>query len=136
MYYALCGTVALNDLENLFVFNQGLGAHPGRVSVPKQNYSAPADFGTLSLVGESLNTQGTIEIVRIDDLNLPKLDFLKIDVEGMELDVLRGGSKTIKHGRPWCWVEYHKIDRNELILFFSQMDYVLFAMDALNVLCG
>jgi len=136
LYYALCGTVALNDLNNLSVFNQGLGAYPGRMPVPEQNYSAPADFGTLSLIGEASKTQGTIEIIRIDDLDLPRLDFLKIDVEGMELDVLEGGSKTIMQGRPWCWVEYHKIDRKKLILFFSKMDYSLFAMGTLNVLCA
>lgn len=136
LYYALCGTVALNDLENLSVFNKGLGANLGQLPVPEQNYSVPSDFGTLSLIGEACESQATVEIVRIDDLSLPRLDFLKIDVEGMELDVLRGGAQAIKRNRPWCWVEYHKIDRKVLISHFSQLDYTLFAMDTLNVLCA
>ena len=37
---------------------------------------------------------------RLDDLDLPRPDFIKLDVEGFELDVLRGGERTIREGRP------------------------------------
>ena len=38
---------------------------------------------------------------------VPKLDWIKIDVEGMELDVLKGASGTIKQFRPRLLIENH-----------------------------
>lgn len=140
LYYALCGTVALNDIGNLTVFNKGLGKATGMISVPEQNYSAPSDFGTLSLVGQSFGDasldSGHVRITRIDDLGVSRLDFLKIDVEGMEIDVLEGATDTIVRNRPWCWIEYHKVERSQLITFFSNREYTLFRMDTLNMLCA
>jgi FkbM family methyltransferase len=136
LYYALCGTVALNDLDNISVFNKGLGANLCELSVPEINYSIPSDFGKVSLVDQAVTSQTSVQIVRIDDLNLSRLDFLKIDVEGMEIDVLEGAAKTIEKYRPWCWVEYWKVERKELVSYFHQLNYTLFTMDHLNVLCA
>ncbi len=136
LFYALCGTAALNDLENLSVFNLGLGRQSGFMSVPKQNYSESSDFGTLSLLESTGQYQGTVQIIRIDDLNLDGLDFLKIDVEGMEIDVLEGASNSIDRYRPWCWVEYHKVERSKLVSYFNERNYTLYAMDTLNILCA
>ncbi len=42
--------------------------------------------------------EGNIEMKTLDEIcyNLPKIDFLKIDVEGYELEVLKGSMKTLK----------------------------------------
>jgi FkbM family methyltransferase len=36
-----------------------------------------------------------VPVLTIDSLHLPKCDFLKIDVEGMEQDVLEGAVQSI-----------------------------------------
>lgn len=48
-----------------------------------------------------------VDSIRIDDfLNLEeKIDFMKIDVEGMELEVLKGSKKTIEEHRPILYIE-------------------------------
>ena len=51
--------------------------------------------------------QGTIDIKRLDDLNLPYFSFMKIDVEGFEPNVLLGGANTIKEYKPVLVVEEH-----------------------------
>ena len=39
-----------------------------------------------------------VKILKLDDfLNLPKCNFIKIDVELMEIDVLKGGEKLLKN---------------------------------------
>jgi hypothetical protein len=43
---------------------------------------------------------GTIEIKRMDDLNLPKFGLLKIDCERHELEVLKGATETILKYKP------------------------------------
>lgn len=63
----------------------------------------------------------------LDSLNLPKLDFLKVDTEGAELDVFRGGIETIKRCRPKMLFENHvHIDPDceaKCIAFLRELGY-------------
>ncbi|MGH9487382.1 MAG: FkbM family methyltransferase [Terriglobales bacterium] len=56
-----------------------------------QNYMSLAEGGT--------------EVIAIDSLQLPRLDFLKMDTEGFEPYVLRGAAATIARCRPVLLVE-------------------------------
>jgi len=46
-----------------------------------------------------------VSTVTIDDFAFTDVDYMKIDVEGHELDVLRGAAKTIRQCQPWIVVE-------------------------------
>ena len=52
-----------------------------------------------------------VDVVTIDSLNLSGLDFMKIDVEGFEINVINGGLKTIEKFRPIitleCWSNHN-----------------------------
>jgi len=143
MAYALCGAVALNDLENVFVHNKALGSTLTNIEMKVPNYSKSQDFGMFSLVEQTAETQEpssentleSITAIPIDSLNLPRLDFLKIDVEGMEIDVLKGCRNSLKKYLPWCWVEYWKVDIEEIKQQFFELDYEFYIMDKLNMLC-
>lgn len=143
MYYALCGSVALNDLDNIFVSPLGLGAARCSLSAPVPNYATPQDFGLFSLVqgSEGLlrandpNQRESVEIVPLDELKLPRVDFLKIDVEGMEIQVLAGARQTIQNWRPWCWIEYWKVKIDDIKAAFAGQPYRFYVMDDLNLLC-
>lgn len=137
LYYALCGAAVLNDLGNLTPINRGVGRVRDWMKMPEVDYSKPQDFGLFSLVDQgALNGHSTqVEIEPIDEMGLQRLDFLKIDVEGMELDVLEGAKNTLASYRPWCWVEYWKVDRQKLCEVFKGLGYHLYVMDPLNVLC-
>ncbi len=136
LFYALCGTAALNDLANLQVRNMAVGSRPGVLRVPPQDYGKPHDFGQVSLKGQEGAVSGEpVEIVRIDDLGLDRLDFLKIDVEGMEVDVLEGARASLERHRPVCWVE-HWLTREDLLKgAFAEHRYKMYRMDKLNVFC-
>jgi FkbM family methyltransferase len=137
MFYALCGAAALNDLENLFVWHRAVGAGPGAIAVPRVDYATPQDFGMVSLVAAPSGEAGeTVDLVAIDSLALPRLDFLKIDVEGMEISVLQGARGALQNHLPWCWVEYWKVDREEIKAQFAGLDYKFYLMDNLNMLCA
>ncbi len=137
MFYALCGAAALNDLENLFVWHRAVGAGAGRIDVPRMDYAKPQDFGTVSLVESASGEAGeSIDLIDIDDLGLPRLDFLKIDVEGMEISVLQGARTMLEQHLPWCWIEYWKVDPEAIKTQFAGLDYKFYVMDQLNMLCA
>lgn len=48
---------------------------------------------------------GYTRMVRVDDLQIPNIDFLKFDVEGYEIFALQGAEQTIKYQRPTVMVE-------------------------------
>lgn len=45
---------------------------------------------------------------------LPKIDYIKIDVEGMELEVLRGAYYSLREFRPKLIIEIHEAESNHL----------------------
>ncbi len=136
MAYALCGGVVLNDLENVTVHHLAIGAELGTLKAHTPNYSQSQDFGQFSLLEQTQEAPSSVQAVTIDSLNLPRLDFLKIDIEGMEIDALIGARQTLEKHQPWCWVEYWKIGAPEIKAQFAGLDYDFYLMDDLNVLCA
>jgi len=51
-----------------------------------------------------------VECKKIDGMDIPKPDFIKIDVEGFELDVINGALETIRRYKPGIFVEIHSSD--------------------------
>jgi FkbM family methyltransferase len=135
--YAMCGTAALNDLDNLQVFNQALGAATSWLNVPRQDYGAAQDFGALSLVGGDPAAPGEhVLLSHIDGLDLPRLDFLKVDVQGMELEVLKGGDAAIRAHQPWCWIACRKVGMEPVKAAFAGLSYRFFRMNDSDLLCA
>lgn len=54
---------------------------------------------------EETDRAETVEVVTLDSLDLPHVDFLKIDVEGYEFEVIAGAEQTIRGHRPVMVVE-------------------------------
>lgn len=43
----------------------------------------------------------------VDSLGLPRLDWIKMDIEGAEVEALKGAMKTLSRYRPTLWIEFH-----------------------------
>ena len=68
-----------------------------------------------------------VEIVPVDTLGLARCDLLKIDVEGMEGEVLAGATTTITRFRPVLYVENDREEKSApLIERLLSLDYELF----------
>ncbi len=77
---------------------QALGADPGRAEPEPR----PGNLGATRL---STDPAGQVSVVSLDSLRPQRLDLLKIDVEGNEMAVLQGASRSIAEYRPTVWVE-------------------------------
>jgi hypothetical protein len=91
-----------------------LGAEPAKIRVPCIDYAQRANFGGLALgkwqVGEE------VPVVTIDSFNLGRCDFVKIDVEGMEREVLDGARATLKRCNPILYVENDRSENSAALI--------------------
>ncbi|MGH7064442.1 MAG: FkbM family methyltransferase [Stellaceae bacterium] len=55
-----------------------------------------------------------IRCLKLDSLSLKRLDLVKVDVEGMELEVIAGAAAHIARHRPILLVEWLKSDKPQL----------------------
>jgi FkbM family methyltransferase len=102
-FQSLCANLALNSITNAIAFWQAVGEQPGRITVPIGDPRRRNNFGGLELGKYQQGDQ--VVVVRIDDLGLPRCKLMKVDVEGMELAVLKGAAQTIARLRPVLYVE-------------------------------
>ena len=125
LFQALCGNVALAGLTNVHCHHSAIGEAAGEVIIPPLDYRQENNFGGLGL-GEF--EQGEkVPLVTIDGLNLPACHFLRADVEGMELTVLRGARTTIEKFRPILYVEDDRPEKSApLIRHIRELGYKLY----------
>jgi FkbM family methyltransferase len=84
--------------ENYSTYSFGLGAKNDTIMV---NYN-PTETGNTHA---SKYGNKSITIRKLDDMNLPKIDYIKVDTEGFEIEVLKGGENMIKEYKPFIHVE-------------------------------
>jgi FkbM family methyltransferase len=122
IFQLLCANVALNELFNVRTYHAAAGQQPGALKVPPLDYAAANNFGGLSL-GHAAQGEN-VPVMTLDQLVLPSLRLLKIDVEGMEIDVLSGARQLIAKHRPILYVEDDRRPNSErLISLIEDMGY-------------
>ncbi|MBV8166110.1 MAG: FkbM family methyltransferase [Alphaproteobacteria bacterium] len=97
--------LAANGLGAVDVRQAALGRAPGTLRVPPLDYQRPGNFGGVVMGAPTDDDGAPVPVETIDALALPRLDLLKIDVEGMELEVLTGARETIVRLQPVLYVE-------------------------------
>lgn len=101
-----CLEYNMKDRKNVFIYNNFLSNQKDKIKGISINYQNP---------GASYISTGAQTIsMTIDELNLPQCNFIKIDVEGGEIDVLRGGKETIEKYSPIMLIEVNEgaLNRN------------------------
>jgi FkbM family methyltransferase len=136
IYYALAGNIAINNCFNATALHAAVSSEPGIMQIPNPNYLVPSSFGSLELrqqtnnefIGQPINyAENTVNVRRLalDEFNLPRVDFIKLDVEGMELEALEGAHKTIEKSRPILLIEKIKTNTEQLGRWLTDRGYTL-----------
>lgn len=108
----LIDNVRLNKFTNVTLRKCGVASQSGSLTMmwnpltPGASKSSSPDAAL-----PAGNKRETVPVVRLDEdiaaKGLPKPEFIKVDVEGMELDVLKGAEKTLLSCRPTLFLEMH-----------------------------
>ncbi len=115
--------ISQNNLRQVTPHKKAAGAAAGTIRVPPRDYDSVGNFGGVSLGGE-LGEE--VPVITIDSLQLGRLRLMKIDVEGMEIDVLRGAEATIRRCEPAIYVENDRDQLSEkLIAHIFGLEYRL-----------
>ena len=85
--------------ENIRCFNHGFGSEEGQASL----YNTGSLIGTIYPLNDLKGQKELVSLKTIDDFcvdhGIDNIFYLKIDVEGGELDVLNGSRNMLKQGR-------------------------------------
>lgn len=136
IFYALAGNIAINNCFNARAINAAVTSQCGTMKMPVPNYFAAGSFGSLELkkrdntefIGQPIDYSESkmvdVPTVSLDSLNLARIDLIKIDVEGMEMEVLNGGANCIARFRPILLIETLKSDKAALRAWLENNGYL------------
>ena len=135
IYYALAGNIAINNCFNAIAMHAAVSSEPGVMQIPTPDYLLPSSLGNLELkpridtefIGQPIDYSPgktiAIQKISIDALALPRVDLVKLDIQGMEIEALEGARQTIERGYPIILVELIKAGRERLRRFLDEQGY-------------
>lgn len=95
-----CFKVNTAGQNNIILHPVALGEAPGRVHIATRTPGSSGDT-TVSPEGKGVE----VPLHTLDEFELNEVDFLKVDCEGFELFVMRGGIETLKRNKPVIIIE-------------------------------
>jgi FkbM family methyltransferase len=133
-FAALENNILQNDFENIRIFKNALGAKSESALLYKLYANNPGANRILSEKPSPPYQVENVEVLVLDDvfeqIALPRVDVMKIDVEGFEVFVLTGSRKIIEKWKPVLFVELSEINLHQngysalsLIEFVEDMGY-------------
>lgn len=145
-YERLLENLSLNELkDSVSVARIALGSEPGKIEMrvmpgsPTNNAigSNMLSAHDLANVDEAEWSREWVDVIRLDawadEAGLERCDLIKIDVEGADLNVLKGGRKLLESFRPAVLAEFNpywmkQIGQNfdDVSEFFASLDYQFF----------
>lgn len=144
IYPRLKEHVAMNGMNQVTPIAKGLSDRTGTATL----FLAEAAFedgtrhdglGTLYPTASRSVAAGDVELTTLDEFctnsNITRIDLVKIDVEGAELDVLKGGLTSIARFQPFLIVEVQRettraagYESEDIISLLKSMGYTFFVI--------
>lgn len=117
IFQCLCANLSINQIDNCYAFPCGLSDAASFVTEMALDNRDIVNLGGLS-IGSLPEGDESFDIIRLDDALPPNLvvSLIKADIEGAELELIRGAGKTINSYRPYLYLENDRRDRSEELL--------------------
>lgn len=124
--------VTANKINKIEIHRLALGKKDGFGIINKED---PGNLGATSL--KFVEDKTDIKIVSGDAFLYNKdnaIDLLKVDVEGFEINVLKGFEKTIKQYKPILWVEISLNNLQKVLNLLNTYGYFVIDIIKFNIL--
>jgi len=128
--------IAQNEVSNITVIEAGIWSTNGSVNFVGDESSAERVTGRF-LMGEDQVVGMPIRSIALDDFirTAPPPDAIKCDVEGAELEALRGAEKLFQTRRPWIICEMHsEVNDRSVRDFLGRFGYDIQTLDVNHLL--
>jgi FkbM family methyltransferase len=97
--------INLNGITNVTIVPQAVWSHAGKVK-----WQGDSAESVWHKIDESSGIE-TVDAVTVDDLvrrfALNRVDWIKLDIEGAEVEVLKGAAQSIQRFHPALFIEVH-----------------------------
>lgn len=134
-YYLLNRNISHNNINNIITYNNACSDVDENVYMPIIETLSNTNMGDFT----PNYCSGNMHVVRampIDTINLPRIDMIKIDVQGWEIKVLNGVKNIINRDLPILIVEFedHQLlktgnSSKNLLDVLSDFGYYIFYLD-------
>lgn len=120
----------INNIKNILLFNIGL-CSTNRELVTQENIDhCSFVWKNPDCINNKKNIQGYALDYLFEKKEIMDIDFIHLDVEGMEIDVLNGSTKVIDSCNPVIIFEHHfLIDNNDVPIFLLNRKYRVFMIN-------
>lgn len=131
--------VQRNGFANVTVVEKGIWSTTTKLNFVKSSADSP-DHGIGKFATTENGAGGTLtECVSLDDFakdaSVSRPDALKCDVEGAEVEALRGGATLLQSRHPWIVCEMHSdANRRAATDWLASLGYTVAALDGDHVL--
>ena len=118
-----CHKMNCGELDNVTLIECALSDMETKsVMTTKDNNSGMSSLHPCNFRNKS---EEIVKTKTIDNFDFPKMDFIKIDVEGWEEQVILGGIETIKKYSPKIYIEIWRNNYDSISEIFNDMGYSL-----------
>lgn len=127
--------IVLNNLENVRVIGKACSSKDGKATLWLEDTKYSGGLHSLKKNKDHVRKK-TIDIEKLDSivarLNLDRVDLIKIDVEGLESEVLLGAKKTLKKYHPKIIFESGKDSISNVLGILGKFKYRVKKLDPNN----
>ncbi|KWA08213.1 FkbM family methyltransferase [Burkholderia territorii] len=125
VFQNLCANLALNGIRNTRAWPVALGDATTNLSFAEPDYDSPGNFGGVAMATPVETNRVIVPCAMLDDvLAGHDVSLIKLDVEGFELKLLKGGTGILSRSRPALYLENDRVDGSAaLIDWLWAMDY-------------
>jgi FkbM family methyltransferase len=127
IFQILNSNLLMNGCYNVVPIHAGAASSEGEMRMVNINpfHGEKVNYGEFKLNSETDKGIHTRLITLDKFVDLARFDLIKLDVEGLEQDVLEGSKKLLKEHKPFLYIEFNnKKGNDDLLKKIYQLDYI------------